>query len=92
MIRRRPPPQLHRIRVEDEVSITRKKNDDWDKGDEVVVTGISKRQPNTLLVEKGDGTHTFLSYRDVQLESRPGGEESFESEQDPIGSRYLLWP
>lgn len=92
VIHRRPPPRLHKIEVEDEVRITRKRSDNWDEGDTVKVTRITDRQPNTLRVEDDEGRHTFLSYRDVAFEGRPNGSEDPEESADPIGSRYLLWP
>jgi hypothetical protein len=93
VIRRTPPPRLHRLLPKDEVQITRKRSDHWDEGDEVTVTGTTARQPNTLRVEDESGRHTFLSHRDVKFISRDGqGPELFEQEADPIGSRYLLWP
>jgi hypothetical protein len=92
VIHRRPPPRLHKIEVEDEVRISRKRSENWDEGDTVKVTRITERQPNTLRVEDADGRHTFLSHRDVEFLSRAGGREDPEESSDPIGSRYLLWP
>lgn len=92
VIKRRPPPRLHKIEVEDEVRIQRKRSDHWDEGDVVKVSSIADRQPNTLRVEDGEGRHTFISYRDVAFEGRPSGSEDPEESADPIGTRYLLWP
>lgn len=92
-IQRRPPPRLHRLLPQDEVRITRKKSEFWDEGDVVTVTATTKRQPNTLRIEDGSGRHTFISHRDVEFQSRNGeGPDALDSDGDPIGTRYLLWP
>ncbi len=93
VIRRVPPPRLHTLLPKDEVTITRKRNDDWDEGDRVTVTATTDRQPNTLRVENSKGQHTFLSHREVAFKSRNGeGAEELALDQDPIGNKYLLWP
>lgn len=95
VIRRVPPPRLHPLLPQDEVRITRKRNDDWDEDDVVKVSATTERQPNTLRVEQKNGKHTFLSHHDVEFVSRNGGtdlEAIAQEAGDPIGSRYLLWP
>ena len=95
-IRRVPPPKLHDAMPGDTVTITNKKNDDWQEGQTVKVKNITSRQPNVLQVEKEDGKYTFLDYRDVKLNERPPvtaeTTEQAERDADPIGSKYLLWP
>lgn len=95
-IRRIPPPKLHDMLPEDVVTISRKKNDDWDEDMTVKIKDIQRRQPNTLTIENDDGKYTFIDYTDVRFDGRPS-EEFFSSEgaaraADPIGSKYLLWP
>ena len=94
-IRRVPPPKLHDILPGDKVTISRRKGEDWDEGEEVKVKAISPRQPNTLQVEK-DGKTTFLPYFDTRFEGRDGENLIAEDERrvasDPLGSKYLLWP
>lgn len=97
VIRRIPPVQLHKIRPGEAVTIDLKKNDDWDKGDEVKVKAISPRQPNVLHVEDEDGRTTFLDYFDVVRHGTEKELDRMEQEEaarkaDPIGSKYLLWP
>ena len=96
IIKRVPPRKLHDMLPQDEVTITRKKNDYWDKGDKVKIRNISGRQPNTLQVENSDGVTTFLSYFDVFFKGRKTADIIAEDEakqaKDPIGSKYLLWP
>jgi hypothetical protein len=93
--RRIPPPKLHEIEVGDKVTLTRRKGEDWDDGDEVKIKHISGRQPNTLQVER-DGKVTFVPYFDMNFKGRPGASIVDEDEKaiarDPLGSRYLLWP
>ncbi|MFZ9521047.1 MAG: hypothetical protein ACO3A4_11285 [Silvanigrellaceae bacterium] len=96
-IRRVPPPKLHNFQTDDVVTISRKRGDDWDVDNEVKVTGINKRQPNTLRVENADGKHTFLTYSDLRGKAKNQAdaelqEEFNERQRDPIGSDYLLWP
>lgn len=96
-IRRVPPPKLHEFQTEDMVTITRKRGDDWDADQEVKVVGISNRQPNTLMVERKDGRHTFLTYTDVRGRPKNAADETLkedfqERQRDPLGSDYLLWP
>ena len=92
-IRRVPPPLLHDIDIKDKVTLTRKKNDDWDVGDTVEVVGITSRQPNTLRVQKSDGTYTFLSYDDVySKKSVQRAQEPKDSQGKTIDTDYLLWP
>jgi hypothetical protein len=97
VISRRPPPKLHPILPEDVVTIRRKRNDDWQEGDEVEVKAISSRQPNTLQVKNENGRTTFLPFFDVEFEGRDEGTDVVANDtrarrRDPIGSDYLLWP
>lgn len=98
VINRRPPPKIHDMLPEDIVTITKKRNQDWDEGKEVEIERISERQPNTLLVKDYDNKHTFLSYSDVFFEGREDNSEDILASdnkvkrRDPIGSDYLLWP
>lgn len=99
-IRRKPPPQLHSFEAGDTVTLTQKKNDFWKVEDEVKISKMNPRQPNTLKVEKEDGSYTFIPYFDVKMEKpfHPEPEKDFvqkeeeERKNDPIGSGYLLWP
>jgi hypothetical protein len=95
VVRRRPPPKLHDILPGDKVSLTRRKSEDWDEGDEVSVKSINPRQPNTLRIEEG-GKTTFVPYFDTRFGGRPGEDVLKEDERaieaDPLGSKYLLWP
>ncbi len=90
-IRRVPPPKLHDIEEGDEVTITKKKGDDWDAGDTVDIKAIQSRQPNTLTIEKSNGQYTFLPYDDVELKEKSTLHYIREG-KDPFGSQYLLWP
>jgi hypothetical protein len=97
VIRRVPPARLHDLMPDDLVTISNKKSENWDSGEEVRVVGVSPRQPNTLWVEKSDGRRTFLPYSDVQGPPNPQSgvefaEEIRERRRDPIGSDYLFWP
>ena len=47
-IRRRPPEKLHNIWPEDEVSLLRGKNADFQAGDEFEVKHINPRHPNII--------------------------------------------
>jgi hypothetical protein len=96
-IRRVPPAKLHDMMPDDVVTISRRRSDNWDDGEEVKVVGINPRQPNTLMVEKEDGKKTFLAYSDVKTKPRSASEVAYAEElkeraSDPIGSDYLLWP
>ncbi|APJ04254.1 hypothetical protein [Silvanigrella aquatica] len=90
-IRRVPPPKLHDMEEGDDVTIARKKGDDWDSGDKVEIKGINQRQPNTLTIKKENGDYTFLPYDDVELKEKSAAHYIREG-RDPIGSQYLLWP
>jgi len=97
IIRRVPPSKLHDMMPDDMVTISHKRSDNWDSGEEVKVVGVNSKQPNTLWVEKSDGRRTFLSYSDVKGQSKGESDIQFaeeirERKQDPIGSDYLLWP
>lgn len=92
-IRRVPPPKLHDILPEDEVAITRKKNDDFDIGDELKVKNIGPRAPNTLQIVNDDGQATFMSYRDLRLTRRFAADENGTAMLDQeANNQYLLWP
>ena len=97
IIRRVPPSKLHDMMPDDMVTISQKRSDNWDSGEEVQVVGVNSKQPNTLWVEKSDGRRTFLSYSDVKGQMKGESEIQFaeeirERKKDPIGSDYLLWP
>lgn len=96
-IRRVPPAKLHNFQTDDVVTISRKRGDDWDVDQEVKIVGVSRRQPNTLMVEAENGRHTFLTYTDVRGKPRNESDQALvdefkERQRDPIGSDYLLWP
>ncbi len=92
-IRRVPPPKLHDILPEDEVEITRKKNDDFDAGDKLDVKSISPRSPNTLQIVNDDGQATFMSYLDLRISRRFAPDENGVTPLDQEESnQYLLWP
>lgn len=91
-IRRQPPPKLHDIEVDDEVSLVRGKNDDFREGDKMTVKGISPRQPNVLQLVNEDGLSTFVDYYDARLETMRGARNGVEPIDMPINNRYLLWP
>ena len=90
-IRRVPPAKLHDLEEGDDVTITRKKGDDWDAGDKVEIKAINPRQPNTLTVKKLDEEYTFLPYDYTELKQKSANHYIREG-NDPIGSEYLLWP
>ena len=101
IIRRSPPRKLHPVEVNDQVTITHKRNQDWDVDDNVRVMNINKRHPNTLQVTKDDGSYTFLSCFDVKWEDKEAQrwdektiveKDAVRRAADPIGSNYLLWP
>lgn len=96
-IRRVPPAKLHDMVPDDVVTISRKRSDNWENGEEVKILGINPKQPNTLMVEREDGKTTFLAYTDVKSKPKSAAdieyaEELRERASDPIGSDYLLWP
>lgn len=91
-IRRIPPPKLHDIEVQDEVSLLRSKNEDYQAGDSFRVMGITKRQPNVLQLVNEDGLSTFVDYYDAKLEEMRGPREGVEVIDLPVNNRYLLWP
>ena len=96
VLHRRPPPKLHTALAGDTVTIKNRKNADWAEGDEAKVKAINPRQPNTLQLEKDDGTYTFMTYFDCNIENFSEEETivtaSGERRRDPIGNEYLLWP
>jgi ASC-1-like (ASCH) protein len=89
--RRVPPPKLHDLEEGDEVTIIKKKGDDWDAGDKVEIKAINPRQPNTLTIQNSDEEYTFLSYDDVELNEK-SAQHYIREGKDPFGSQYLLWP
>lgn len=96
-IRRVPPPRLHDLVPDDVVTISQKRSDNWEAGEDVTVVGVNERHPNTLWVEDSDGKRTFLSYSDVKGQPKSRGDQEYveeirERKRDPIGSDYLLWP
>ncbi len=91
-IRRQPPPKLHDIEPEDEVKLTRAKNDDFREGDTLTVKGISPRQPNVLQLVNEDGLSTFVDYYDTKIEEMRGKRNGVDVIDLPINNRYLLWP
>ena len=92
-IRRRPPPKLHEMLPKDEVTLTRKKNDDFQVDDSFKVKHINQRHPNVLQLENDDGQTTFVDYYDLKIErklgERPGGQNALDL---PENTEYLLWP
>lgn len=95
-IRRTPPPKLHTLEVGDDSKITRKKNDDWDRGDKVTIKSINPRHPNTLQIEK-NGVTSFLDFMDLDFEGK--SEKNFEDvkksnlkRKESAAYQYLLWP
>ena len=91
-IRRVPPPKLHEALPTDVVKLTRKKNDDFNEGDELEVVSITERQPNVLQLQKSDGTRTFIDYYDMQLEKRVALRDGVDPLDEPVNNKYLLWP
>lgn len=92
VIQRRPPPKLHDIEPEDTVTLTRGKNDDFPKGSELTVKGISPRQPNVLQLVNEEGLATFVDYYDAELEEMRGKRNGVDPLDFPINNKYLLWP
>ncbi|KAB8029982.1 hypothetical protein [Fluviispira multicolorata] len=90
-IRRVPPAKLHDMVAGDEVTINRKKGDDWDAGDNVEIKAINPKQPNTLTLQKENEDYTFLTYDDVDLKTK-SMQHLINEGKDPYGSQYLLWP
>lgn len=91
-IRRVPPPKLHEALPTDIVKLTRKKNDDFQEGDEFEVSAISERQPNVLQLQSSDGTKTFADFYDVALERRVAFRDGVDPRDDVMNNKYLLWP
>lgn len=91
-IRRRPPEKLHDVMPDDVVTLTRKKGDDFDKGDEFKVKSIQQRSPNVLQLTNEEGISTFVDYYDAKLEKRNYLPPGVEYNDLPINNRYLLWP
>ncbi|WP_141732300.1 hypothetical protein [Oligoflexus tunisiensis] len=91
-IRRRPPPKLHDMEVQDEVRLVHGKNDDFKAGETLTVKGINPRQPNVLHLVNEDGLSTFVDYYDAKLETMRGPRNGMDVIDLPINNRYLLWP
>lgn len=91
-IRRQPPPKLHDILPQDEVRLTRSKNNDFQEGDEMTVKGINPRQPNVLQLVNEDGLSTFVDYYDAHLENMVAPRNGVEVIDLPVNNKYLLWP
>lgn len=91
-IRRVPPPKLHEALPTDIVKLTRKKNDDFDAGDEFEVAGISWKQPNTLQLKDDDGNMTFVDFYDIELKEERALRDGVDPRDRPQNSKYLLWP
>ncbi len=91
-LRRVPPPKLHEALPTDVVSLTRKKNDDFDTGDKLEVESINQRQPNVLKVKNADGASTFVDYFDARLEEEVAPRAGVSPRDRPANNRYLLWP
>lgn len=90
--RRVPPPKLHDILPRDKVSLTRGKNEDFEKGDEFFVKHINQRHPNVLQLITDDGRTTFVDHYDVQLEQKLSGRGGVSALDLPENNKYLLWP
>lgn len=90
-IRQVPPPKLHDLVEGDKVTISNKKGDDWNSGDDVEIKAINPRQPNTLTVQNSNGEYTFLPYDYVELNEK-SPLHFIQEGKDPLGSQYLLWP
>lgn len=91
-IRRVPPPKLHDALPTDIVTLTHKKNDDFEAGDKLEVANISPRQPNVLQLRNGDGQTTFVDFYDVKLEEEVAIREGVDPRDRPVNNKYLLWP
>lgn len=92
-IRRTPPPKLHPALPTDRVILTRKKNDDYDKGDDFEVVNISPRQPNVLQIRGKNGT-TFIDHYDIDIENviEIAPRDGVDPRDKPVNNKYLLWP
>ena len=92
-IRRRPPPKLHEMLPQDEVTLTRKKNDDFQVDDSFKVKHINQRHPNVLQLENDEGKTTIVDYYDLKLERKLGERSDGTLGLDlPENTKYLLWP
>jgi hypothetical protein len=91
-IRRVPPPKLHDAMPTDQVELTRKHSDDFNKGDVLTVKSISPRQPNTLKVENSNGQTTFIGYNEMLVKDKLFSKDGTPPERMPERSKYLLWP
>lgn len=90
-VTRRPPPKIHDMLPTDIVSLSSKKNDTFDVGDEVTIKHVSYRHPNILQLQNEDGETTFVPSRDVRLEQEVAyrGRPQIDDEK---ANRYLVWP
>lgn len=92
-IRRYPPAKLHKALPTDVVSLTRKKNDDFQEGDQLKVKHINPKHPNVLQLENEDGLTTFVDHFDVKLEQRIANRgDDTPTDIENFKNRYLLWP
>jgi hypothetical protein len=94
VIRRVPPPKLHDYEVGDEVTIQRKKGDDWDLDDNVEVKDINRKHPNVLTTQKSNGDYTFIPYDDISLYKShlDGLNATMDGDLEDYNDKYLLWP
>lgn len=91
-IRRVPPPKLHPMLPTDVVELTRKKNDDFQAGDEFEVIHINQRHPNVLQLQDDDGKTTFVDFYDATLKEEVALRDGVDPRDRPVNNRYLLWP
>ena len=94
VIRRVPPPKLHRSLPEDTVELTRDKNGDFRAGDRFRIESISPRQPNVLHLVNEEGLAGFVDYYDTELIESGSYTEKVGGVVVPKRpeSDYLLWP
>ena len=74
-IRRTTTSKLHEMLPQDEVTLTSKKNDDFQVDDSFKVKHINQRHPNVLQLENDEGKTTFVDYYD-KIRARKLGERS----------------
>lgn len=91
-IQRRPPPKLHEALPTDIVELNHKKSDDFEAGDNVEVTYINPRHPNTLQIKNSAGDTTFVEYYDANLKEEVAPRAGVDPRDRPQSNRYLIWP
>lgn len=92
-IRRQPPKKLHDILPEDVVSLSYKKNDDWEVGEEFEVKNVNNKQPNTVQIKNTDtNDYTFVPYYDLKIEEKVNFSNYKEKRDIPQNNKYLRWP